>query len=123
MKSFEEKLNVPNFNSNLPYIYKGNEALENLIAIIYASFLIHLHLCLKGYTGVKILHGENGYTLFPFHRNTKPKGHYGTLNIKEGKIEDYKGPLTESTFKGKIFIAYEMNLSSIPAMNYMILQK
>ena len=31
------------------------------------------------------------------HRNSKPKELYGTLSIKEGKIEDYKGPLTLKT--------------------------
>ena len=53
---------------------------------------------------------ENKYKFFPFHCNTKINDLYGTFNLKD--IKNLNGPLIESA-KGGIFIADEMNLSSI----------
>ena len=117
-------------NSNSQFIFKGNKTLEDFIAMIYGAFLVNLHLCIIGPTGVgkttcakffaEILLGKNKYRLFPFHRNSKTKELYGDLNIKEGKIENYKGPLIECAENGNIFIADEMNLSSTSTMKSLI---
>ena len=108
------------------FIFEGNQTLENYIFKVYASFIINLNLCIIGSPGVgktsstqfisDILKGENHYKLFNFHRTTKPNHLYGTINLKEGKIEYYKGPLMEAAAKGYIFIADEMNLSSSSTM-------
>ena len=129
----EKKQNLTKKNKDFKdeFIFEKKENLENLVAIVYASFLIHLHLCIIGPTGVgktastkfisEILQEENGnYKLFPFYRNTKPRDLYGTMNLKEGKIEEHKGPLTDSAENGYIFIADEMNLSSKSTMNSLI---
>ena len=126
LKMFKGK----NKNQNNSFIYEGNNSLENFIAIVYASYLIHLHLCVIGPSGVgktacakfisEILKNNNDYKLFPFHRNTKPSELYGTINIKKGKIEEYNGPFIDSALNGNIFIADEMNLSSKSTMNCLV---
>ena len=100
------------------------------MSIVYASFLIKLHLCIIGPPGVgktassefisELLQSREKYKLFPFHRNTKIKELYGTKNIKGQKMETYIGPLLESAQEGYIFIADEMNLSSISTMKSIV---
>ena len=125
LQKFLKKKNEFYENQN-QFIFEGNQTLENYIFIVYSSFLIHLNLCIIGSSGVgktsstqfisDILKGEDHYKLFNFHRTTKPNHLYGTINLKEGKIEYYKGPLMEAAGNGYIFIADEMNLSSTSTM-------
>ena len=48
-----------------------------------------------------------------FHAGTKPSHYYGTTTLKEGKIYYKNGTLTNSLINGYLFIADELNLSSI----------
>ena len=125
-KLYEEKIQKEEEENQ--FIFEGNETLENFLSIVFAAFIIHLHLCIIGPPGVgkttsakfisELIQNEeeSGYKLFNFHRTTKPSDLYGTLNFKKGNVEYYKGPLIESVIKGKIFIADEMNLSSVSTM-------
>ena len=63
---------------------------------------------------------KRNYKFFPFHRNTKISELYGSLNLKDQTMEHYNGALIESAQKGCIFIADEMNLSSIPTMKSIV---
>ena len=118
-------------NKKINFIYKDKGSLENFLCIIYASYLINLHLCIIGPPGVgkttiskfisEILqNNDNKYKFFPFNRNTKTTDLYGTLNLKNQKLEHYNGPLIIAAKTGCIFIADEMNLSSISTMKSMV---
>ena len=116
-------------SNKINFFYEGNESLQNFLSIVYASFIINLHLCIIGPPGVgkttsamfiaQIFQKEqNKYKFFPFHRNTKISDLYRTFNQKD--MKNLNGPLIESVKKGYIFIADEMNLSSIPTMKSIV---
>ena len=116
-------------HKKINFFFSGNESIQNFLSIVYASFLINLHLCIIGPPGIGkttsamfiseiFQDGENNYKFFPFHRETKISDLYGTFNIEER--ENVNGPLIESAMKGFIFIADEMNLSSISTMKSIV---
>ena len=122
---YQEKENQKKIN----FFYSGNESLQNFLSIVYASYIINLHLCIIGPPGVGkttsamfmselFQDGENKYKFFSFNRNTKISDLYGTFNIE--KMENLNGPLIESATNGCIFIADEMNLSSVSTMKSIV---
>ena len=52
-----------------------------------------------------------------FHSGTKPNHYYGTTTYKEGKKCFHNGSLTNSLINGYMFIADELNLSTVSNMN------
>ena len=52
-----------------------------------------------------------------FHSGTKPNHYYGTTTYEEGKKCFHNGSLTNSLINGYMFIADELNLSTVSNMN------
>ncbi|KAK8895427.1 hypothetical protein M9Y10_023891 [Tritrichomonas musculus] len=110
---------------NGQFIYKESKVLRTFIAKLYAASIINLPVCVYGPTGVgKTSAAEQfskersikGYQKHSFHAGTKPKHFYATTTIQDKKISLKYGSLTTAMIKGQVFIADEMNLSSLTNM-------
>jgi MoxR-like ATPase len=113
------------------YFYKNSKLLSNYIAILHACKIANIHLCVYGPPGAGKTSGTRAFgriiskdptkrfdfEMHSFHAGTKPSHYYGTTTLKEGKIFYKNGTLTNSLINGYMFIADELNLSSISNMN------
>ena len=113
------------------YFYKNSKLLSNYIAVLHACKIANIHLCVYGPPGAGKTSGTRAFgriiskdpnkrfdfEMHSFHAGTKPNHYYGTTTLKEGKIYYKNGTLTNSLINGYIFIADELNLSSISNMN------
>ena len=113
------------------YYYKNSKLLKNYIAILHACKIANIHLCIYGPTGIgktssvrafgRIISKDPkkrfDFKMHSFHSDTKHSDYYGTTILKEGKFYYKNGTLTNSLINGYIFIADELNLSSVSNMN------
>jgi len=113
------------------YFYKNSKLLSNYIAILHACKIANIHLCVYGPPGAGKTSGTRAFgriiskdptkrfdfEMHSFHAGTKPSHYYGTTTLKEGKICYKNGTLTNSLINGYMFIADELNLSSVSNMN------
>ena len=113
------------------YFYKNSTLLKNYIAVLHACKIANIHLCVYGPPGAGKTSGTRAFgriiskepdkkfdfEMHSFHAGTKPNHYYGTTTLKEGKICYKNGTLTNSLIKGYMFIADELNLSSVSNMN------
>ena len=109
------------------YFYKNSRMLRNYIAVLHACKIANIHLCVYGPPGAGKTSGTRAFgriiskdpdkrfdfEMHSFHAGTKPSHYYGTTTLKEGKIYYKNGTLTNSLINGYLFIADELNLSSI----------
>ena len=105
--------------------------LRNYIAVLHACKIANIHLCVYGPPGAGKTSGTRAFgriiskepdkrfdfEMHSFHAGTKPNHYYGTTTLKEGKIYYKNGTLTNSLINGYLFIADELNLSSISNIN------
>ena len=113
------------------YFYKNSKLLSNYIAVLHACKIANIHLCVYGPPGAGKTSGTRAFgriiskdynkrfdfEMHSFHAGTKPSHYYGTTTLKDGKIYYKNGTLTNSLINGYMFIADELNLSSISNMN------
>ena len=113
------------------YFYKNSRMLRNYIAVLHACKIANIHLCVYGPPGAGKTSGTRAFgriiskepdkrfdfEMHSFHAGTKPSHYYGTTTLKEGKIYYKNGTLTNSLINGYLFIADELNLSSISNIN------
>ena len=104
-----------NFTYN-DFIFEKNINLENIIVIVYTSFLIKLPVCIMGPKGIgktvflkfmiDILKEEKEFRFYPYYNNKLE-------NIGQEMInKNNNNPLLESAKEGYIFIADEIDISS-----------
>lgn len=137
-------------NENELYIFKNLKTLKQFVALVHACYIIHLHLCIIGPTGVgktsstkkiseliqnkkKDSDSDNknkNYEIFCFNKGSKSKDFYRTLVMKNDNFIFDDGPLTLSIKNGNIFIADEMNnnlpstmKSLVPVLNNLLINE
>ena len=98
---------------------------------MHACKIANIHLCVYGPPGAGKTSGTRAFgriiskdpkknfdfEMHSFHSGTRPSYYYGTTRLKDGKIYFKNGTLTNSLINGSIFIADELNLSSVSNMS------
>ena len=98
---------------------------------MHACKIANIHLCVYGPPGAGKTSGTRAFgriiskdpkknfdfEMCSFHSGTRPSYYYGTTRLKDGKIYFKNGTLTNSLINGSIFIADELNLSSVSNMS------
>ena len=119
------------YSEDPKYFYKNSKLLRNYIAVLHACKLANIHLCVYGPPGAGKTSGARAFgriisenpnkrfdfEMHSFHAGTKPNHYYGTTTLKDGTIFFREGSLTNSLINGYMFIADELNLSSVSNMN------
>lgn len=109
------KENKKNFINN-HFIFENNSNLENLVVIVYASFLINLPVCIIGPKGigkssflhfiVEILKEQQEIIFHPYYK------HINSESINQEIIRENYNLLIKSAKEGCIFLAEETDISS-----------
>ena len=98
---------------------------------MHACKIANIHLCVYGPPGAGKTSGTRAFgriiskdpkknfdfEMYSFHSGTRPTHYYGTTTLKDGKIYYKNGTLTNSLINGYMFIADELNLSSVSNMS------
>ena len=132
---YEKYLNCESeVSTDNKYFFKESPKLSSFMAKLLALSMINLHACVVGRTGVgktscarefsrirkkSMLLSEDFY-MHSFHSNTKPNHFYGSITMKNNKIEFINGSLINAMEKGTTFIADEMNLSPETVMKSLV---
>ena len=113
------------------YLYKNSKLLSNYFAILNACRIANIHLNILGPTGIgktssikafgRIISKDPtkrfDFEIHSFNKDTKPNHFYGKTTINDGRIVFKYGTLTNAVLNGYIFIADELNLSSMSNMS------
>ena len=109
------KNNNKNFYNN-DFIFQNNSKLENLVLILYASFLINLPACVIGPKGIgktsilqfmsELIKEQNNYLFYPYYKQNKLEKIYQEI------IKEYYNPLIKYAKEGSIVIADEADLTT-----------
>ena len=98
------------------FIFENNSKLENLVLILYASFLINLPACIIGPKGIgktsilqfmsEIIKEQNKFLFHPYYKQNKLEKIYQKI------IKEYYNPLIKYAKEGSIVIADEADLTT-----------